>query len=100
MPGDAVYEPFSGSGTTIIAAETTKRRCFACELMPAYVDVAVLRWQAFAKKPARLAGDGRTFAEVAAARAKAAETPPPPPAAAPAAKPARASKKRAAAAAE
>lgn len=71
MPGDAVYEPFSGSGTSIIAAETTKRRCFAVELMPAYVDVAVLRWQAFAKKEARLAGDGRTFAEVAAARAAA-----------------------------
>ena len=45
--GDAVYEPFSGSGTTIIAAETTGRTCFAVEIDPAYVDVAVRRWQAF-----------------------------------------------------
>jgi DNA modification methylase len=46
-PGQAVYEPFSGSGTTIIAAETTGRCCYAVELDRAYVDVAVLRWQAF-----------------------------------------------------
>ena len=46
-PGDAVCEPFSGSGTTIIAAEIENRRCFAVELSPEYVDVAVLRWQAF-----------------------------------------------------
>ena len=46
--GQAVYEPFCGSGTTIIAAEMTGRCCHAIELNPAYVDVAVLRWQAFA----------------------------------------------------
>ena len=46
-PGQAVYEPFSGSGTTIIAAEMEGRTCHAIELSPAYVDVAVLRWQAF-----------------------------------------------------
>ena len=40
-PGQAVYEPFSGSGTTLIAAETTGRVCLAIELDPAYVDVAV-----------------------------------------------------------
>jgi hypothetical protein len=40
-PGQAVYEPFSGSGTTIIAAEVTGRACYAIELSPAYVDVAV-----------------------------------------------------------
>jgi len=45
MPGDAVYEPFSGSGTTLIAAETIKRVCFAIELDPRYVDMAVRRWQ-------------------------------------------------------
>jgi DNA modification methylase len=47
-PGQAVYEPFSGSGTTIIAAEMTGRSCHAIELNPAYVDVAValagVRW--------------------------------------------------------
>ena len=46
-PGQAVYEPFSGSGTTIIAAEMTGRSCHAIELDPAYVDVAVTRWQDF-----------------------------------------------------
>ena len=59
-------EPFSGTGTTIIAAEMTGRRCFAIELNPAYVDVAVKRWEAFTGEAATLEGDGRTFAEIAA----------------------------------
>ena len=42
-PGDAVYEPFCGSGTTIVAAETTGRLCLAMEISPAYCDVAVER---------------------------------------------------------
>jgi DNA modification methylase len=46
-PGQAVYEPFSGSGTTIIAAEMTGRACHAIELSPTYVDVAVKRWVDF-----------------------------------------------------
>lgn len=66
--GEAVYEPFSGSGTTIIAGEIEARRVFAMELHPPYVDVAVLRWQEFSGKVATLAGDGRTFAEVTAER--------------------------------
>ena len=49
-PGQAVYEPFSGSGTTIIAAEMTGRACHAIELNPAYVDVAVKRWQALHRR--------------------------------------------------
>ena len=65
-PGQAVYEPFCGSGTTLIAAQTTGRACHAVELDPAYVDVAVLRWQAFTGETAMLDGDGRSFAEVAA----------------------------------
>lgn len=44
-PGDLVYEPFSGSGTTIIACEQTGRRCRAIELSPGYVAVALQRWQ-------------------------------------------------------
>lgn len=60
-PGQAVYEPFSGSGTTIIAAEMTGRHCYAIELSPAYVDVAVVRWQQFTGGAATLEGDGRTF---------------------------------------
>jgi len=51
-PGDVVYEPFSGSGTQIIAAEKTGRRCRAIEIEPAYVDVAVQRWEQFTKKKA------------------------------------------------
>jgi DNA modification methylase len=46
-PGQAVYDPFVGSGTTIIAAEMTGRACHAIELNPAYVDVAVKRWENF-----------------------------------------------------
>src|ERR1700680_194995 len=67
-PGQGVYEPFSGSGTTIIAAEMTGRSCFAIEIDPAYVDVAVLRWQAFSGENAALEGAGRSFTEVAAER--------------------------------
>lgn len=67
--GDAVYEPFSGSGTTIIAAEMTKRRCYAMELNPAYVDVAVRRWQTFAGAEAIHAETGQSFSELAAERA-------------------------------
>ncbi|MBS3652615.1 site-specific DNA-methyltransferase [Pseudaminobacter sp. 19-2017] len=52
--GAAVYEPFSGSGTTIIAAETTGRACFAMELDPRYCDVAVERWQRFTGRQAAL----------------------------------------------
>jgi DNA modification methylase len=43
--GDICFEPFSGSGTQIIAAEQLNRRCFAMELSPAFVDVAVKRWE-------------------------------------------------------
>lgn len=67
-PGQAVYDPFSGSGTTIIAAEMTGRACCAIELNPAYVDVAVTRWEQFTGKAAVLEGDARTFAEVLAER--------------------------------
>ena len=44
--GDVVFDPFVGSGTSIIAAEQLDRRCVALELEPAYCDVAVARWQA------------------------------------------------------
>lgn len=72
-PGDSIYEPFSGSGTTIIAAEMTSRRCFAVELNPIYVDMAVRRWEEFTGKKATLEDDGRTFAELAASRANESE---------------------------
>jgi DNA modification methylase len=68
-PGQAVYEPFSGSGSCIIAAETCGRHCYAVELDPAYVDVAVERWQVFTGKDAVLEATGETFAAVKATRA-------------------------------
>jgi len=71
--GDAVYDPFLGSGTTVIAAETEGRRCFGIELNPAYVDVIVKRWEAFTGQQATLEGDGRSFAAVAAERLAQAE---------------------------
>ena len=50
--GDAVYEPFSGSGTTLIAGEMLGRRVFAIEIEPLYVDIAVARWSQFTGKKA------------------------------------------------
>jgi DNA modification methylase len=44
-PGDLVFEPFCGSGTQLIAAERTGRRCCAVELDSVYCDVAVRRWE-------------------------------------------------------
>jgi DNA modification methylase len=58
-PGQAVYEPFSGSGTTIIAGEMTRRSVYAMELNPAYVDIAVKRWEAFTGSRATLNGKDR-----------------------------------------
>jgi DNA modification methylase len=63
-PGQAVYEPFMGSGTTLIAAEMSGRVCFGIELNPAYVDVAVERWQQFTGETPVLEGDGRAFADL------------------------------------
>jgi DNA modification methylase len=65
-PGEAIYEPFLGSGTTLIAAETVKRTCLAVELSPAYVDVAVRRWQAFTGEKATRFSDALAFDDVAA----------------------------------
>jgi DNA modification methylase len=67
-PGQAVYEPFCGSGSTIIAAETTGRVCLAMEISADYCDVALLRWQAFTGEPAILDGEDRTFDDIAAMR--------------------------------
>ena len=55
--GDVVDEPFAGSGTQLIAAERLGRRCFAMEREPAYVQVAIERWQRFTGKHAVKADD-------------------------------------------
>lgn len=67
-PGDIVFEPFSGSGSQLIAAERTGRRCRAIEISPPFVDVAIQRWQKATGLEATLAQDGRTFADVAVER--------------------------------
>jgi DNA modification methylase len=56
--GESVYEPFCGSGTSLIAAQMSGRRCLAIELNPAYVDVAVRRWQDFTGERAMRESDG------------------------------------------
>jgi DNA modification methylase len=67
-PGDLLYEPFTGSGTVIIAAESAGRSCYGMEVVPRYADLTVLRFQAFTGKQAVLDGDGRTFAAIRAER--------------------------------
>jgi DNA modification methylase len=62
---DAVYEPFLGSGTTLIAAESTGRICFGIEIDPIFVDVAIRRWQAFSGQRATRQRDGMSFDDVA-----------------------------------
>ncbi len=69
-PGELVFDPFLGSGTTLIAAEMTGRCCRGLELNPKYADVIVRRWQEFVGDEAVLAADGATFSAVAAARGK------------------------------
>ena len=63
-PGQAVYDPFVGSGTTIIASEMTGRACHAIEISPTYCDTSIIRWQNFTGQQATLEGDGRTFADI------------------------------------
>lgn len=65
-PGGLVLDAFCGSGTILIAAQKTGRRARAIEIDPLYCDVAIRRWQIFAKDDAILAETGETFDEVAA----------------------------------
>lgn len=62
--GEFVLDGFSGSGTTIVAAEKSGRRAAAIEIEPRYVDVAIRRWQRLTGRQALLAGDGRSFAAI------------------------------------
>jgi DNA modification methylase len=66
--GDAVYDPFVGSGSTIIAAETTGRIAYAIDIDPIYIDTAITRWQRFTGRTALLSATGDTFLEVAQSR--------------------------------
>jgi len=62
--GEIVLDPFSGSGTTIIAAEKSQRRARAMEIDPIYVDVAIRRWEKLTGGEAIHGLNGQTFAEV------------------------------------
>ena len=59
--GEIVLDAFLGSGTTVIAAERTGRRCYGLEIDPLYVDTIVRRWQAFTGDSARHAASGRVL---------------------------------------
>jgi DNA modification methylase len=63
--GDVVLDVFLGSGSTLIAAEETGRVCIGVELDPAYVDVAIRRWQKRTGKNAVHAASGETFDAIA-----------------------------------
>jgi DNA modification methylase len=62
-PGQAIYDPFLGSGSSLIAAEMTGRVCYGVELNPAYVDVVVRRWQGFTGRAAMHQAFGQSFDE-------------------------------------
>jgi DNA modification methylase len=68
--GDIVLDPFTGFGTTIMAAERVGRRAFGIEIDPLYVDAAIRRWQQFTKKDATLAGSQITFDDAAKSRVR------------------------------
>ena len=62
-PGDIVLDTFLGSGSTLLAAERTKRRCLGLEISPGYVDLAIQRWQALTGEAAVHVDSGETFDE-------------------------------------
>ena len=68
--GEIVADAYLGSGTTLMGAEITGRRCFGLEIDPIYADVIIERWQAFSKQEATLEEGGKTFAQERANRLK------------------------------
>jgi DNA modification methylase len=65
---DTVFDPFAGSGSTLIACEKTRRQARLIELEPKYCDVIIRRFEEFSGKRAALESDGRGFAEIALER--------------------------------
>ncbi|WP_164721740.1 site-specific DNA-methyltransferase [Silicimonas algicola] len=61
--GETVFDPFLGSGTTLLAAERTKRRCIGIEISPHYVDSAIRRWELMTGVEAVHLQSGATFRE-------------------------------------
>jgi DNA modification methylase len=64
--GDIVLDAFLGSGSTLIAAEKTSRRCYGIEIDPRYVDTVIRRWQQWTGGAATHAVSGKTFNEITA----------------------------------
>ena len=58
-----MFDPFAGSGSTLIAAEKTGRKAYLLEVDPAYCDVIIRRFEAYTGKAAQLDGEGQTFEE-------------------------------------
>ena len=67
---DIVLDTFGGSGSTLIAAEKTQRRCRMIELDEKYVDTIVRRWEDFTGRQVTHKETGKTFAEISEERAK------------------------------
>ena len=61
---DYIYDPFGGSGTTLIASEKIGRNCLIIELHPQYCDIIIKRWQKYTGKEAVLLSNGKTFTEI------------------------------------
>lgn len=72
-PGEIIYEPFCGSGSAIIAAESCRRICYAVELNPEYVDMAVKRFEEYSGISALLEGTECIFSDIAVMRGEAGE---------------------------
>ena len=68
--GEIVYDPFLGSGTTLLAADGLERVCYGVEIDPCYVNMAIERWQKARGEKAVLAADGCTFEEVRSLRSQ------------------------------
>jgi DNA modification methylase len=62
--GEIILDAFLGSGSTLMAAERTGRRCYGLELDPLYVDTIIRRWQAFTGSKAKHLASGKTFDEI------------------------------------
>lgn len=69
-PNDYIYDPFGGSGTTLIACEKFGRKCLMMEISPLYVEVIIKRWQDFTGEKAILETNGLSFEEIANGRAR------------------------------
>jgi DNA methylase len=63
-PGDLVFDPFLGSGSTLLAAEETGRTCLGIEFDPGYVEVAIRRWEKRTRRDAVNADTGQTFSSL------------------------------------